>query len=99
VRLHCNVVERPHVLDDVQLEAAALVGLEVKHVPNRAVGNGRAEHRNLVLVAPVVHRLFVVDFLAQAVDELGRSPGQLAVAFVLIYVAHHMRLCKRHTNY
>jgi hypothetical protein len=34
-------------------------------------------------VAPVVDGLFVVDLLAQPVDELGRGPRQLALARVL----------------
>lgn len=84
MRFDRNIVERAHILDDVQVKPAALVGLKVQHVAHRAVRDGGAKHRNFVFVAPVVDRLFVVDFLAQPVDERRRSPRQLAVARVLL---------------
>lgn len=67
-------VDRYDVLDHVDHQSRVHVRVEEQHVADAAVGDRRTEHRNIVLRAPVVHRLFVLDTLAEQLDHLRRRP-------------------------
>lgn len=74
-----DVVDPPHVLHDVHHEVApkaCLVRMEVEHVPNGAVGQGGAEDGDVVLVAPIVDRVLVVDLLPQPAKGKNSKPGR-----------------------
>lgn len=87
---HGDGVDAADVLNDVDLELAGrgLEGVEVEHVAEAAVGEGRAEDGDVVLVGPVVDRGGVVNILAEAVDDLGRGPvdGGLGVLGGLLFL-------------
>ena len=74
-------VDAADVADDVDLELAGrgLEGVEVEHVAEAAVGQGRAEDGYVVLVGPVVDGALVVDLLAEAADDAGRGPDELVL--------------------
>lgn len=63
VRSNSNVVDPPDIVHDIDLELWPLVGVKVHHVSQGSVSQARAEHRDVVPVAPVVHGVFVVDLL------------------------------------
>ena len=69
-----NRVDGHDVLDNVDDESRVHIGVEEEHVADAAVGDRRTKDRNVVLGAPVVHRLLVVDPLSQELDHLGRGP-------------------------
>ncbi len=76
-RVHREQAHQVHaldVLDQVELEARVRERMKEQGVADGSVGHGRTKHRNVVLVAPVVDRLFIVDLLAHALDELRRRP-------------------------
>jgi hypothetical protein len=52
----------PH---EVQNKARVAEGVEVQHITNATIRDTRAVDRDLVLVAPVVHALLVINLLAQ----------------------------------
>ena len=56
--------------------------MEVEHVTEGAVGEGRAEHRDAVSVGPVEDGGFVGDFGAEAGDDGARGPDE-AVLWVV----------------
>ena len=85
VRSNSNVIDPPDVVHDVDLELRPFVGVEVHHVSQGPVGQTRAEHRDVVPVAPVVHGVFVVDLLPQAVDNGGWRPAH---RLLLLLVRH-----------
>jgi len=59
-----NVVDSSNVADNVHDKARVAVRVEVKHVAQRAVRDRRAVHGDVVLVRPVVDRVWMVDLLA-----------------------------------
>ncbi|GBE61055.1 actin II [Babesia ovata] len=69
---HRHVVDEADVADDVDAQSSGLAAA--------------VEHGDLVLVAPVAERRFVVDLLAEVVDEHGRSP----VDALLLLLAVHL---------
>lgn len=66
-----DVINEDNVLRDVDDETGSLVVMEVEHVTDGAISDTRAEHRDVVLVAPVVNGVLVVDLLTESSDDLG----------------------------
>lgn len=83
--LHGLIVDTTDVLHDIQHKAWPLVVVEVQHVANGAIGDGRGEDRNVVEVGPVANRCGVVDFLPKAMDHLGGTPHN---SILLLLVMH-----------
>lgn len=75
MRPHRDVIDFLDVVHDIHIELRALIRVEVHHVAERPVSERGAEHGDVVLVGPVVHRVLVVDLLAQAVDHRRRGPA------------------------
>lgn len=87
-----NAVDGDDVLDQIDNQTGVHVGVEEEHVTNRTVGDGRAEHRDVVLCTPVVHGLLVVNALTHELDHLGRSPDVVLLLLLLQHVVqdgHH----------
>ena len=63
---------------DVEDQPGVLVGVEVEHVTEGTVCECGTEHRDVVLVGPVVHGVFVVNLLTQPCYHPRRRP-QLAL--------------------
>lgn len=92
LRPHRDGVDLADVLHDVyaQLLGRRLERVEVQHVAQAAVGQGRAEDGNVVLPGPVVDRVLVVDLLAQAVDHLAWRPvHRLVRLLALLLLGQH----------
>lgn len=70
-------VDATDILDDVdaQLARGGLEGVEIEHIAQAPISEGRAEDGDVVLVSPVVNRAWVVNLLAKTVDDLARGPG------------------------
>lgn len=83
VSSHSDIVDLLDIVHNVHAELGALVGVKVHHIAERAVGQRGTKHRDVVLVGPVVHRVLVVDLLAEAVDHGGGSPAG-AVGHLLV---------------
>lgn len=54
--------------------------MEVKHVTQTAVCQGRAEDGDVVLVRPVIDGALIVDLLTQTVDDFRRGPVDLVLS-------------------
>ena len=63
-----------HEVADVDDEAGVFERVEVDHVADRAVGDRRAEDRDLVARRPVADRRLVGDRLAELPDHRARRP-------------------------
>ena len=77
---HSFIIHCPDVSHNVNHKSRAFVGVEVQHVAQGAICEAWAVHRYLVLVGPVVDAVWVVDLLAQAVDDLQSRQQSLALA-------------------
>lgn len=74
-------VDAADILDEVDLElqGGRLESVEIQHVAQAAVSDGRAENWDVILIGPVVDRTLVVDLLAEAMDDLGGRPVDLLI--------------------
>lgn len=74
-------IDLANILDNIhpQLRRRRLERVKVQHIPQTPIRQRRAEHRDVVLPRPVVHRPLVVDLLAQPVNHLARRPAELGV--------------------
>jgi hypothetical protein len=61
-------------LHEIEHKARCLEGVEEHHVTDAAVGDGWRVHRDVVLVAPIVHTFRIVDHLTHPADHLGWCP-------------------------
>jgi hypothetical protein len=64
------IIHVANVVHDVDDKPRILVGVEEEHVPKRAVGEGRAEHGDIVALCPVADRAGVIDLSAQPFNDL-----------------------------
>lgn len=62
--MHGLVVDATNIGHQVQNKARTFVRVKINHVTQRAVGDGRTVDWNVILVAPIVNRCWVIDFLA-----------------------------------
>ena len=68
------------------------IRVEVDHVTDRPVDDGRREDGNVILVAPVVDAFGVVDFFPEAMDHFGGRP----IDALLLLLLHHLVQNRRH---
>mmetsp|Transcript_6593 Transcript_6593/g.14353 ORF Transcript_6593/g.14353 Transcript_6593/m.14353 type:complete len:419 (-) Transcript_6593:4-1260(-) len=90
---HGQVVDPPNVPRDVEDEAGTLVRVEVDHVPDAPVREGRAEYRDVVLISPVENALVVVDLLPEAGDEFGGGDRERSFRWRVLVVISRSALC------
>ena len=84
------IVQQADVLHEVHDEARLTPRVEVDNVAQRAVSEGRTEDGDLVLPAPVVNALLIVDFFAHPSDYFrGREDDPLF--FLLAVQLLHQR--------
>ena len=65
-----RIVERSDVLHEVNDETRLSPRLKVDDVTQSSVCEGGAVHRDLILPAPVVNALLIVDSLPDSIDDL-----------------------------
>jgi hypothetical protein len=58
--------------------------MEVEHIAERAISDGWAVDRDIVLVAPVVDTLRMIDLFPQTMNQTRRSP---ACAIVDLFIS------------
>lgn len=78
-----ETVDAADVLHNVEDETRVLVRVEEEHVADGAVGERRAEDRDVVAGGPVQHGGLVVDALAEQLDERARRPHDGAALLLL----------------
>lgn len=80
--LHANLRDFLMVLDDVKVEVI-FVGVGEEDVSDSAVSDSRAEDWNVVLIAPIVDALLIVNLLAEPMNEFAGCPAN--VIFLLLF--------------
>ena len=85
--LPCHFVDPSDVHHNVEFEwfFRVLPSVEVENISNWSISDGRREDGDIVLPAPVVNWLFIVDFLAKTMDEGRGSP---LLSFFILLSAH-----------
>ena len=76
LRPDSQAINRPDIARnaDIQNPRRRPKRMEIQHVPDTSIRQGRTENRDGVLMRPVAHGSRVVDFLAQAVDDGAGAP-------------------------
>lgn len=67
---HSFIVHGSYVSYDVKYQPRILECMEVQHVPKRTISQCWAVDRHIVLVGPVVDGVWMIDFLAKAMNHL-----------------------------
>ena len=81
----CQVVDLFDILHDVHNKSRMVDRVRVQTVAYCAVRDGRAEHWDVVLVAPVVDTLFGVDSLAKPADDFRGREDFLALFLLFMH--------------
>lgn len=78
---HRQRIDLANILDNIhpQLRRRRLERVKVQHIPQTPIRQRRAEHGDIILPRPVIHRPLVVDLPPQPVNDLARRPAKLGV--------------------
>mmetsp|Transcript_8716 Transcript_8716/g.15293 ORF Transcript_8716/g.15293 Transcript_8716/m.15293 type:complete len:282 (-) Transcript_8716:641-1486(-) len=85
LREQCCIVNGANVTCDVNHEPGFAVRMKVDHISNATIRESGAEHRDVILVRPIVHRAGIVDFLTEPMDHRAWRPN---LAFVALLIHH-----------
>ena len=83
--LQGTIVQPSDIFDEINDEAFFSPWLEVDDITKGAISEGRAIDWNIVLLAPVVDAVWVVDLLADTSDNHGRGEDG---AILLLFFVH-----------
>ena len=78
-----TIIKQTNVLNEVNDKASLTPSVEVNDVSEGSISEGWAEDRNIVLPAPVINAVFVVDLLSDALDDL--RGGEDGALFLLLF--------------
>jgi len=67
-----TVVQKTNVLHKIDNKSSLSPGVKVNDITESSIGESRAENWDVVLPAPVVDAIGVIDLLTNASDYLGR---------------------------
>jgi len=84
--LQCAVVEQTNVLDKVHDETFFTPRLEEDDVTESSISEGWAEDRDVVLLAPVVDAILVVDAFTDEGDDFLRRPNRSLRLLLLVHL-------------
>jgi hypothetical protein len=73
--------------------------MEIQHIPQTPIRQGRTEDGNIVLIRPVVNRPHVVNLFPQSVNDLGRRPVNpllLIQRLALLLLVEHLVQDRNH---
>mmetsp|Transcript_7046 Transcript_7046/g.7985 ORF Transcript_7046/g.7985 Transcript_7046/m.7985 type:complete len:284 (+) Transcript_7046:278-1129(+) len=86
LRVHRELIDLANVLQNVDDKAAFVEVVEKQIVSDRSVGQSWAEHWDVILPAPVVSALFVVDRLAHPVDDHARREDRALLNLLFVHL-------------
>jgi hypothetical protein len=71
--IHGDLVDLTNILDNVNVEIWLIVGVEKQIISNSSISDGWAEDRDVILPAPIIDTIFIVDGFTHSVDDLAWS--------------------------
>jgi len=86
--MYRRIIELLDILDQINNKTRVLPRIEVDHVSERSIRKRGAINRNIILPAPVVDRILVVDPLPDSLDDFLRSEKHPILLLLFVHLIH-----------
>ena len=85
----CSIIQQSDILYQVHDKARVLVRIEEDDVTKGSICKGRAKDRDVILPAPIVDAIFIIDLLSHTGDDLLRRENLTFLLLLLVHLLHH----------